>query len=37
MLGVEQTLNLLPLLEEDKKKKKDTGFQIILTINKNDH
>ena len=23
MLGVEQTLNLLPLLEEDKKKKKD--------------
>ena len=37
MLGVEQTLNLLSLLEEDKKKKKDMGFQIIVTINKNGH
>ena len=36
MLGVEQTLNPLSLLEEDKKKK-DMGFQIILTINKNGH
>lgn len=37
MLGVEQTLSLLSFLEEDQKKKKDMGFQIILTIYKNDH
>ena len=37
MLGVEQTLSLLSLLEEAPPQKKDMGFQIILTINKNDH